>query len=148
MKKIVVDKKGQAEGTGLGTILALIVGVVAVIIIIVGLTQGWGFIFDKLGFLPDDLNSAAVACASYAGKPSLSLSYCQYRELTIDGKKQWVNCNYIRTRIIAVLGADKAEYSEQDCDISPAAYCLNVLQEEEGYNGKSLINNFPCPIKP
>jgi len=50
MKKIVVDKKGQAEGTGLGTILALIVGVVAVIIIIVGLTQGWGFIFDKLGF--------------------------------------------------------------------------------------------------
>jgi len=144
MKKMVIDKKGQSEGTGLGTILALIVGVVAVIIIIIGLTQGWGFIFDKLGFLPDDLNSAAVACANYAGEESLALSYCQYRELTIDGKKQWVNCNYIHTRVMAVLGTNKVDFNTQTCE-NEDNYCARVLQEKDDYDGKDFVDGVLCP---
>ena len=141
-----MNKKGQSEGTGLGTILALIVGVVAVIIIIVGLTQGWSFIFDKLGFLPDDLNSAAVACASYAGNPSLALSYCQYRELTIDGKKQWVNCNDVHAKAIIVLGVDKVDFDIQTCE-NQGKYCEDVLNEKTGYDGKEYVNGVLCAKK-
>lgn len=141
MKKM-VNKKGQQFSTT--TLLVIIIGVIALIVVIVGFSQGWSFIFDKLGFLPDDLNSASVACASYAGNPSLALSYCQYRELTIDGKKQWVNCDYIYERATATL-TEGAGFEEQGgCTISPEGYCEELAKKSD-YNGKKVIvNGKPC----
>jgi len=140
--KEAMNKKGQQFSTT--TLLVIVIGIIALIVVIIGFSQGWSFIFDKLGFLPDDLNSAAVACKSYAGEGSLALSYCQYRELTIDGQKQWVNCNHIRIEALKVLGEGKVDFEAQTCE-NQDKYCSDVLQKKIGYEGKGYVNGVLCP---
>lgn len=140
MKKM-VSKRGQQFSTT--TLLIIILGVLALIVIAVGFTQGWDYFGTLFGFAPDDLNSAAVACASYADSDALALSYCQYRELTIDSQKQWVNCNDIRIKAIAVLGADNVDFDAQTCG-NQSKYCANVLQNKIGYDGKDYVNGIVC----
>jgi len=142
MKKV-MSKRGQSEGMGLGTILALIVGGVAVVLIIIGFSMGADKVFSLLGFAPDDLNSAAIACSSYAGEPSLALSYCQYRELTIDNQKQWVNCNHIYVKAETSLGTGKAGYNIQTCEVDEKEYC-EILKAKTGYDGKDYVNGNTC----
>jgi len=146
MKRMVVNKRGQSEGIGLGTILAIIIGGVALILIISGFVMGTDKILSLFGFAPNDLNSAAIACANYAGQENLALSYCQYRELTIDGQKQWVNCNDVHDKAIVVLGADKVGFEKQTC-VNQGKYCAEVLQNKTDYDGKDHVNGVLCAKK-
>lgn len=139
MKKM-VNKKGQQFSTT--TLLVIIIGVIALIVVIVGFSQGWSFIFDKLGFLPDDLNSAAVACASYAGNPSLALSYCQYRELTIENKKGYYNCNSIHVAAERVLGEGKSGFETQTCSNTIKNFCATLKSTDIP---KIVVNGADCP---
>lgn len=87
-------KKSDVRGQELSisTLVLLALAVVVLVFIIIGFTQGWGYIFDKMGFLPDDLNSGIAVCEQYASSEALAPSFCQYRELRILGKKGWINC--------------------------------------------------------
>ncbi len=98
-----MNKKGQSEGMGLGTILAIIVGGAALVLIILGFSIGWGNILNIFSYAPDDLSKAAGFCKTYTEQDLLALDYCKYRELNIDDQKQWVNCDYIYDRADTIL---------------------------------------------
>ena len=62
MKKMVLNKKGQATGLPTVALIGIVIGILVLVLVVVGFTTGWGYIFDKIGLLPDDLTAAAAAC--------------------------------------------------------------------------------------
>ncbi len=135
------NKRGQ--GMSITTLVLLVLAIIVLVVVVLGFTKGWDYIFDKIGLLPDDLTSAAEACKTYAGSGSLALSYCQYRELTVDGKKQWMNCDHVHAKAVTVLGADKVGFSTQSCVVNEVAYCKQ-LEAGENYKESTIVNGATC----
>src|SRR3989344_3719297 len=91
------DKKAQ-EGFSLTTLLAIIVGVVVLIIVILGFTTGFDFIFSKFDLIPGgDYDAYILGCTTAAqAKGRLDGSYCKdFKEIDIPGAgKKIINCQY------------------------------------------------------
>jgi len=138
MIKSIKSKKAQQEWYLIGIILAILI----LVVVGLGFWKGWDYIFGKMGLLPNDLNSAVAACQQYDDSEVLLISYCQYRELTVDSKKQWVNCPYIYERAEAVLGTGKAGFDKKDCSIDTTAYCAQ-LKAQTGFKD-TVINGADC----
>lgn len=86
-----MNKKAQATRF----IVILIVGIIVLVVVALGFTQGWGVIFDKIGLLPGNLEAAAQSCGISASQ-NFKTSYCnEFKEVTITGKKQHVTCEYL-----------------------------------------------------
>ncbi|MAE49290.1 hypothetical protein CMI48_00530 [Candidatus Pacearchaeota archaeon] len=74
-----------------GLVIIVIVGA----IIIIGSTQGFGFIFDKFKVLPGQNLEAVVQSCNLAIKNGLVASACvEFKEVKLDGSKQYVNCEF------------------------------------------------------
>lgn len=127
------------------TIMGLIIAIVVLIVIVLGFTKGTNWIFDKLGLLPNDLNAATEACKTYADSDTLAISYCQYRELTIEGKKQYMNCDHVLAAAGRVLGEDKVGYNTQDCSVKEKEFCEQLRSEKEiNYKEDTVVNGDTC----
>jgi len=138
MKKVMKDKKGQFSQ---GWLMWLIVGIAALVLVLFFFTDAFGEISDTLGFAPDDLAKAAVVCSGYADSENLALSYCQFRELTINEKEQWVNCDFVHVEAEKIL-EDGAGYIRKGTCTQD--YCAEILQKKEGYDGKEWVNGVQC----
>ena len=139
VKKRGENKRGQSE-VSLGTILLLILGLVALIMIIIGVTTGFGEFFGAFGLLPDDLTKMATACQTYAGNEALRLSYCQYYEGRIQGKKGWYNCDYVHKVAEDTLGPDKVGFSKLNiCAVDIATSKCTSLKNEKGTAYKDSV---------
>jgi len=136
-------KNRKAQGLPVTTLVLLIIGGVVLVSVIIGFTTGWGYIFGKLGFLPDDLTTATAACKSYAGTEAFKISYCQYRELRIEGKKRWVNCDHVHSFAEKVLGVGKVGYEKQSCSLSTIDFCKQ-LKAGEGFKESTIVNLQTC----
>jgi len=141
MKKV-MDKKGQFSQ---GYLMWLIIGIVAVVLVLFFSTDAFGKISDVLGFAPDDLSSASLACVGYSSQESLALDFCKYRELNVGKKKQWMNCNDVHDKAVEVLGVGKVEFSKQTCG-NQGKYCEDVLLKQDDYDGKDYVNGVRCNI--
>ena len=136
---MVDNKKGQGLPTS--TLVMIIIAVVVLVFVILGFTTGFGYIFDKIGLLPDDLTSAVQACEQYSGSEALKISYCEYRELTIDGQKGYYNCPHVKDKAIETLGAEEVKWGTGiNCAVTPEQFCENRNLAEE-----TIVNGFSCP---
>ena len=99
MEKKRMNKRGQPEGMGLGTVLAIIAGVVVLVILIIGFTKGFDFIFGKWDILPgQDLETVVKSC-EFSAQQGFKADHCStFKEVAIDGKKQFVNCEDERVK--------------------------------------------------
>ena len=140
-----VNKKGQQEGIGLGTLLVLIVGVVALVIIIVGVTAGFNQVFGIFGLLPDDLTKMATTCKSYSETEALRISYCQFNEGRIEGKKGWYNCEYVYG-VIGKTIPEGPDFTNIGCVAgSETTQCENLKATEgTSYKDKVIVNGQTC----
>ena len=92
------SKRGQ-EGITIGTLLLIVLGIAVVVVIILGATGGLNFIFDKFRAAPLQSLQAAVTSCNLAGERELRADYCStFREVELDGKNQFVTCDYLETR--------------------------------------------------
>jgi len=123
MIKSIKSKKAQQEWYLIGIILAILI----LLVVGLGFWKGWDYIFGKMGLLPNDLNSAVAICAQYDDSDVLLVSYCQYRQLTIDSKKQWVNCPFIFGQATAVLGSGKEGFDLKTCSVDGTKYCQQLI---------------------
>ena len=90
-----LNKRGQ-EGITLGTLLIIILGGVALVVIILGFTGAWGFIFSKIGLLPGQSVQALAESCKISVDLEFVDDYCSFKEVRIEGEtgKQWLNCEY------------------------------------------------------
>jgi hypothetical protein len=140
MIKSISSKKAQEMS--ITTIVVLVLAILVLVVVAFGFWKGWDYVFGKMGLLPNDLNSAAAICAQYDDSELLLISYCQYRQLTIDDKKQLVNCPYVYERAEAGLGAGKAGFDLKTCSINATAYCAQ-LKAQTGFKD-TVVNGADC----
>ena len=84
-------KKGQ-EGMSMGTLGALLLVIVVVVLLILGLTGALNPIFEKFNLFPGSgIAGLVTACQGYVQVSSTS-DFCQFRDVKVNGKVEYVNC--------------------------------------------------------
>lgn len=121
------NKRGQ-EGITIGTLLLIVLGVVVVVVLIIGFTKGFGFIFGKQDVLPLQQMQAIAKSCELAAANALSIDYCV--ELKMASKGTYVTCSYeaIKKTLSAELqgkitcDASMNDLIKQKCkDLNPSA---------------------------
>src|SRR3989338_1828615 len=147
-----MGKKGQ-EGMSLGTLLFIILGVVILVVLIVGFSQGFDFIFGKFNLLPGQSLQTVVESCNIAGELKLSADYCsEFKQIKVDGKAEYLNCEDKRVQ----QNMKQELRGELKCDMDAnnlkpeAAKCIKLIESVKGEAGKkdcsklSRINGGVC----
>ena len=133
--------KAQNE-VGFGTMLMIILGLAALVLVIVGFTSGWGFLTKWFDTVKSDSTVVEQVCNAY-----ITMGGNGYCSNSIDyGKKSYINCDYAKQ-----LGA-KFEEPEKapKCDSeTPKQICLGIkLDMGEDYTDaeakKIKVNGESC----
>jgi hypothetical protein len=132
-------KEGKKAQVSTTTIIFLIIGVFVLAMVILGFTQGWNVIFDKVGLLPDQLEGSAQTCKIYSESEQLKLSYCTFKEIRVDGKKQWLNCDGVYEKASQILASPGFEKRTGLCATgSEKRFCEdNKLDLDDLINAKN-----------
>lgn len=138
-----MGKRGQ-EGVTLTTLLLIILGVVVVAIIILGFTTGFGFIFDKFKLAPGQDLQAVVTGCELAASNELRADYCStFKEVEINGEKQFVNCE--DSRVQSNMGADsKGLITCSGSEVEDFCKTTNQLKESDW--DKVKVNGRSCAV--
>jgi hypothetical protein len=130
------NNRGQ-EGLTLTTLLLIILGIVVVVVVIIGFTTGFDFIFGNIERLPGQSLQAAITSCEIAGENDLKADYCvDLKEVEIDGKEQWVTCEYLRENNY-LEGAESASCGELIPNIEE--FCINQKLDSD-----DLVNGVLC----
>jgi len=90
MKKM-VGKKAQSTQF----VIIFLVGLIAAVIVILGVSGVFDTIFGKIGLLPGELEAVAQSCGISASG-GLKTSYCnEFKYVTIAGKNQYATCEHL-----------------------------------------------------
>lgn len=137
MDKRLMNKRGQ--DLTIGTLILIVLGVVVLVLLIIGFTRGWDFIFGKFDVAPgQDLQAVQKAC-ELSEQADLRIDYCTFKEIEFQGDTEYVNCMDDR------IGVD----STMNCEGLPtgAEYCASRIDSsdfsEAKVNGK-ICNTFSC----
>ncbi len=131
-----VHSKGQ-EGLSVTSLLVIILGIIVVVVLIIGFTQGFDFIFGKFKILPgQNLQAVAESCKASADL-GLKIDYCtQFKKITVDGNTEYVNCEDPRLQLTKTLTGGCATG-----DNSPVLIKCIELAKDKSYNNKAYINH-------
>lgn len=141
-----MSRKGQ-EGISIGTLLIIVLGVVAVVIIIIGISGGFDFIFGKIDVLPGQSLQSAVQSCKIAAEQELQVDYCRtFKEVEINDIEQRVTCQFIAGENIdssltpstfsCGSGVTSDSVAVKYCEDLRTAGKLNV-DDDTLYNGKT-----------
>src|SRR3989338_7784045 len=89
-----MNKGGQE--LSVGTLILIVLGIVLLVLLILGFSLGWSNLWEKINIFGSStsLESVAQKCSLAAISNSL-VSYCEtFSLVTVDGKKQYINCEY------------------------------------------------------
>ena len=134
MKKMVLNKK--AQGLPTSTLVLMIIAIIVLVFVVLGFVTGWGYIFDKMGLLPDDLTAAAQACGTYSSNEALKISFCELRELRIEGVKGYYDCNLVHDAASKIQALD---WKTQTCPGATKEFCTNNKLKDN-----VLVNGVAC----
>lgn len=120
-----VNKKGQEMSVT--TLILIVMGVVLLVLLVLGFSMGWTNLWAKINIFQGGttLDSAVQACKISVSSDA-SASFCEFKLVTIDGVKQYVNCqdSSIASKLDKNLGCspDADKVFCQSLDQSVAKY--------------------------
>lgn len=114
---MVLGRKGDVTIT---TVILIVLGLAVLVMMIIGFTRGWDTIFGPLDNAPSELQTLAEACKLYA-QGGLSIDFCNFRVIEIDGEDEIVNCR--DERIVNALLADNVNLGSSS---SPLACTMSA----------------------
>ena len=148
-----MDKRGQE--LSVGTLILIVLGIVLLVLLILGFSLGWSNLWEKINIFGSStsLESLAQKCTLAVTSSSL-VSYCEtFSLVTVDGKKQYLNCEYEK------LSLDK-KLSCSSSSNRVANKCIELLKdtfagkftlsEEKKFTDECLkvkdltVNDEPC----
>lgn len=137
------NKRGQ-EGLTIGTLLLIILGVVVLVVLIIGATTGFDFIFGKFKLLPgQDLQSVVKSC-EISAQNNLKADYCkQFKEVTLpSGQESSINCEYVKEQGLLTEVDNVPTCAENE----EVLFCQSIKAKEgERYKpGELVINGKSC----
>ena len=145
MRKEALNKKGQE--LSIGTIVMIVIGVIVLVVIVLGFTQGTDFFFGKLKILPGQTLESVVQACSIAGQSGLTADYCKtFKEVELNGQKMFVNCQY--DEVENLIDSDK-RLSDSKCgtDGDNARKQCEDLRTQKGDSfaaDRLIVNGISC----
>ena len=128
------QKNKRGQGLSVTTLILIVLGIVVLVVVILGFTKGWNFVFGKIDILPGQSLQTAVKSCEISAQQELTVDYCnEFKEVKLAGKKQWITCDYIVDAGIAAL-----EKTIDDCpDYRDLAveFCTNLDKPSATVNG-------------
>jgi len=139
-----VDNKRGQQGMTIGTLLVIVLGVVAVVVLIIGFTLGTDAFFDLFKRGPSDLQLTASACGIFA-QGELYLDYCtNFKLVDVDGEDRFVNCQFSQIEAVSDPKLNcQNQFPNRDLE---AEYC-NVLFRQDKLESNTKVNDGICPIR-
>ena len=136
---MVMDKKGQEMSVT--TLILIVIGVVLLVILILGISMGWGNLWNKINIISggSGVESVIESCKIASVSDQL-YAYCnEFKQVTVDGKKQYITC-----QSPLVIGLDK----QLTCTGKPVdEKCLGILKSSVAtVNKDDLYNGLNCMI--
>lgn len=147
-RNFIRSKKAQ-EGFSY-TMVLIITAVIILILAIVWIIYGNQIITKISGQLPNDLSVASTSCQQYLSLPgdAALINYCEYKPLSIDGKKQYVYCSFIYDRTAAIVGEGNVSFEKKYCAETPNTECNNLASNAAAAGNKfsdsTLVNGQTC----
>lgn len=143
-----LNKRGQ--GVTIGTLIMIVLGIVVLVVIILGFTGGFEFIFGKIKLLPgQSLETAAQSC-KIAGENKLTVDYClEFKEVEVGEETQFINCQYpaIQGSIEEKLDCfDRTGQNKISAIVSGENYC-KILFRQGKVGGDTRVNDVLCSSK-
>lgn len=136
-----MNKKAQ-EGVTIGTLLLIVLGVVVLVVIILGATGGFNYIFGKVNLIPGQDLQAVVTSCEIAAQNGLKADYCStFKQVTIDGTKQYVNCE--DSRVSNNIDVDITKITCEPGAI--VSFCNSNVKSTDWT--KTLVNGKTCNDK-
>lgn len=127
-----MNKRGQ--DLTIGTLILIVLGVVVLVLLIIGFTKGWDFIFGKFDIAPgQDLQAVQKSC-ELSAQADLRIDYCTFKEIEFQGETEYVNC--IDPRIGVSSSIDCSSIT------SAAVYCGSEINPSKW--GETKINGALC----
>ena len=111
-----MDKRGQE--LSVGTLILIVLGIVLLVLLILGFSLGWSNLWEKINIFGSGTSLESVAQKCSLAVPSNSLvSYCEtYSQVTVDGKKRYINCEYpklsLDKKLTCAAGKDETKCKE------------------------------------
>ncbi len=152
-----MNKKGQ--DLTIGTLVLIVLGVVVLVLLIVGFTKGWGFIFDKFDSAPGKSLETTIQACNFAGQGGLQADYClEFKRVSYAGETRYVNCeaDIINPQLTTPLGSPCAPV---EVDKAIKTFCYTTISGNDfasvKINGVSCFGRFAseciagdCPTAP
>ncbi len=143
----------KAQELSITTLVLIVLGVVILVLLILGFTQGWDWIISKFSILPgQSLETVAQSC-NIAAQGGLAIDFCSFKKVKVDGRTEYVNCEDSRIEAGLSQDIDFSEMRSRCVDTAAKDYCKNQLKA--GTNGdlmgdcgtgdrKGFVNNQAC----
>jgi hypothetical protein len=134
-----LDKK--AQNMSIGTLVGLALAIIVLVFVVLGFTRGWGYIFGKTDYLPEDLETHAQACKQYE-EQEVKVSYCDFRENDLGKDDVYMNCDGVHTAVGKILGKDEPhpfKGDEINCGMSSEAFCETL---DDSDKSEAKVYNF------
>jgi hypothetical protein len=141
-----MNKKGQEMSVA--TLVLIVIGIVVLVMLILGFSMGWKNLWGKINVFSGGSNVETViqACEIAATSDS-SYNFCQeFKTITIDGKKIYVNCQ--DSRVSSTL--EKRLSCPEGADDPALKKCQTLAAEAVKLNREAdctgiRVNNRPAP---
>ena len=132
-----MNSKGQE--ISITFMILLVVGIIVAVIVILGFTTGFDFIFGNIGRLPGQSLQATIKSCEIAAQNDLKADYClEYKEVEISGVEQFVNCDFtaIKNNLEETITCDSTDNNAKD-------FCVGGKIKVSNFD-KTLINGETC----
>lgn len=126
----------KAQDLSIGTLILIVLGIIVLVLLILGFSMGWSNLWEKINIfggktsISDVVNACNLAVTSNA-----RYTYCnEFREVTVEGKKEWLNCE--DTRVASGLtnkleGKCENVILPQKTEVSPAVKkCMDLIGDK------------------
>ena len=131
-----INKKGQ-EGVSIGTILIIVLGLVAVVVLIVGVSGGFGNFFEKIGAIfgsGTTVETIIQVCNGAASSESKYLYCSDFKQVEFESGNEYINCEdpRVRNNLKNVLTCDTGR---------EVAFCDSLTNNKKGDQLEKVCDN-------
>ena len=127
---VIEKRKGDVT---ISTVIFIVLGLVVLVMLIIGFTQGFDSLFGLFDKGPSELQQIASACELYA-QGSLAIDFCNYRE----AGDELVNCNDPRIKTILT---DKGVTYTNACAVGSTNLVAACGSIAPGKRNSTIVNS-------
>lgn len=137
-----MNKRGQNEGVGLGTLLAIVLGVFGVILVILFVNNSFGYFNKFFDSAPLQSLEVVVQGCTVSAQQEFNADFCNtFKHVEIDGVKQYATCSF------ASINSKVEGSGDVTCTDTPEkvalSYCLGGKIKVSNFD-KTLVNGQTC----